>query len=49
MTTNLNLQVLATHVSIEDVENLITKQSMPQLIKEDIRLDILKCPEVLNE
>lgn len=33
MTGNPNLHILATHVPIEHVENLIFKQSMPQLIR----------------
>lgn len=34
MSASLNLHILATHVPIEDVENLIYKQSIPQLIKD---------------
>lgn len=33
MTAHPNLHILATHIPTEHVENLIFKQSMPQLIR----------------
>lgn len=35
MAATPDLHVLATHVPIEDVENLISKQGMPQLVRDN--------------